>query len=127
MKRKLFAILLALCLSLLLVACKSVDNTESASSSQSQQITGQTSDNVSQGTELEEDVFDNSDIQSGTASKEDLNVVTSSNEESSSNDKTESMPSTGDTSSSESSDNTSSEVTSSEDDGTVSLPIDWFD
>lgn len=81
-------------------------------------------DNVSSGLELEEDIFEDGDVDNAQSSNSSTNSTNSSNTDNiSSNQSTTSTPST------PSSDNSSGDEgndNSSEDDGTVKLPVDWF-
>ena len=88
-------------------------------------------DNVSSGLELEEDVFENGDVDNAQSSNSSTNSTNSSNTDNiSSNQSTTSTPSTpsSDNSSGDEGNDNSSEDDGiiEEDDGTVKLPVDWF-
>ncbi len=119
----------------LLAACKqdaTPSDEESSTATQSSEITDAGSQNTTSGIELEEDVFDDSDIQ-GNPSK---NSSTGNTSDGNSSDKTVSdkNESTGNTSGDTSSDgnpdteeNNSSQEGVAVEDGVIKLPIDKFD
>ena len=88
-------------------------------------------DNVSSGLELEEDIFEDGDVDNAQSSNSSTNSTNSSNTDNiSSNQSTTSTPSTpsSDNSSGDEGNDNSSEDDGiiEEDDGTVKLPVDWF-
>lgn len=132
---KRFILVLCAVMLLLLIACKqdaTPSGEESSTATQSSEITDTGSQNTTSGIELEEDVFDDSDIQSNPSKNSSTgNASDGNSSDKTVSDKNESTGNTsGDTSLDENpdtEDSNSSQEGVAVEDGVIKLPIDKFD
>ena len=143
-KNKFFIILLlAICAVLMLSLCACKDDSiadltssfvnvqQSVQSEQSSTIEASndtadkktsSSDKILQGIELEEDIFDNGDAQSGVSDGTVSDVITNNDSSNADSNASENASSDGDNSDSDASEGSESSL-----DGTIKLPVDRFD